>query len=164
MLEVDSELNTNIGAYEILHPLTKNEIFSAYKQGFMNFMLMIVVLSESESCHEWVFVVHILLVNLCEQAYEYVFNENSTFQMVGSTRSTPNSFDALGSGDLSPPLPMTPVETSWPPKPKCCAKSYRSSSKSLNRCNRDLQWELVMMDHSWLPPTPSLSGWSPNFH
>jgi hypothetical protein len=33
--------------------------------------------------------VHILLVNLCEQAYEYVFNENSTFQMVRSTRSTP---------------------------------------------------------------------------
>jgi hypothetical protein len=33
--------------------------------------------------------VHILLVNLCEQAYEYVFNENSIFQIVGSTRSTP---------------------------------------------------------------------------
>jgi hypothetical protein len=32
---------------------------------------------------------HILLVNLCKQVYEYVFNENSTFQMVGSTRSTP---------------------------------------------------------------------------
>jgi hypothetical protein len=53
----------------------------------------------------------ILLVNLCEQAYEYVFNENSTFQMVGSTRSTPNGFDASGSGDLPPPPPMTPVET-----------------------------------------------------
>jgi hypothetical protein len=82
-----------------------------YKQGFMNFMLMTVVLSGSESCHEGVFVVHILLVNLCEQAYEYVFNENSTFQMVCSTRSTPNRFDASGSGDLPPPLPMTPVET-----------------------------------------------------
>jgi hypothetical protein len=55
--------------------------------------------------------VHILLVNLCEQAYEYVFNENSTFQMVGSTRSTPSGFDASGSGDLPPPPPMTPVET-----------------------------------------------------
>jgi hypothetical protein len=55
--------------------------------------------------------VHILLVNLCEQAYEYVFNENSTFQMVGSTWSTPNSFDVSGSGDLPPPPPMTPVET-----------------------------------------------------
>jgi hypothetical protein len=55
--------------------------------------------------------VHILLVNLCEQAYEYVFNENSTFQMVGSKRSTPNGFDASGSGDLPPPPPMTPVET-----------------------------------------------------
>jgi hypothetical protein len=55
--------------------------------------------------------VHILLVNLCKQADEYVFNENSTFQMVGSTRSTPNGFDASGSGDLPPPPPMTPVET-----------------------------------------------------
>jgi hypothetical protein len=55
--------------------------------------------------------VHILLVNLCEQAYEYVFNESSTFQMVGSTRSTPNGFDASGSGDLPPPPPMTPMET-----------------------------------------------------
>jgi hypothetical protein len=47
MLEVDSELNTNIGEYEILHPVTKNENFSAYKQGFMNFMLMTAVLSDS---------------------------------------------------------------------------------------------------------------------
>jgi hypothetical protein len=105
------ELNANIGAYEILHPLTKNENFSAYKQGFMNFTLMTAVLSDSETCHERVFVVHILLVNLCEQAYEYVFNENSTFQMVGSTRSTSNGFDASGSGDLPPPPPMTPMET-----------------------------------------------------
>jgi hypothetical protein len=52
IMEIDSELNTNIGAYEILHPLTKNEIFSVYKQGFMNFMLMTVVLSDSENCHE----------------------------------------------------------------------------------------------------------------
>jgi hypothetical protein len=52
MLEVDSELNTNIGAYEILHPLTKSENFSVYKQGFMNFMLKTAVLSDSESCHE----------------------------------------------------------------------------------------------------------------
>jgi hypothetical protein len=42
MLEIDSELNTNIVAYEILHPLTRNE----------NFMLMTAVLSDSESCHE----------------------------------------------------------------------------------------------------------------
>jgi hypothetical protein len=111
MLEIDSELNTNIGAYEILHPLTRNEIFSAYKKGFMNLILMTAVLSDSESCHEWVFVVYILLVNLWEQAYEYVINENSTFQMVRSTRSTPNGFDASGSGDLPPPPPMTPVET-----------------------------------------------------
>jgi hypothetical protein len=33
------------------------------------------------------------------------------FQMVRSTRSTPNGFDASGSGDLPPPPPMTPVET-----------------------------------------------------
>jgi hypothetical protein len=31
--------------------------------------------------------------------------------MVGSTRSTPNGFDASGSGDLPPPPPMTPVES-----------------------------------------------------
>jgi hypothetical protein len=76
MLEFDLELNTNIRAYEILHPLTKSENFSMNKQGFMNCMLMTAVLSDSESCHEQVFVVHILLVNLCEQAYEYVLNEN----------------------------------------------------------------------------------------
>jgi hypothetical protein len=52
MLEIDPELNTNIGVYEILHPLTKNVNFSVYKQGFMNFMLMTVVMSVSESCHE----------------------------------------------------------------------------------------------------------------
>jgi hypothetical protein len=52
MLEIDSKLNTNIEAYEILHPLTKNENFSVYKQGFMNFMLMTAVLSDSECCHE----------------------------------------------------------------------------------------------------------------
>jgi hypothetical protein len=49
MLEIDSKLNTNIEAYEILHPLTKNENFSVYKQGFMNFKLMVTVLSDSES-------------------------------------------------------------------------------------------------------------------
>jgi hypothetical protein len=51
-VEIDSELNTNIGAYEILHPLTQNENFAGYKQGFMNFMLMTAVLSDSESCQE----------------------------------------------------------------------------------------------------------------
>jgi hypothetical protein len=51
MLEIDSELNTNIEAYQILHPLTKNGNCSVYKQGFMNFMLMTDVLSDSKSCH-----------------------------------------------------------------------------------------------------------------
>jgi hypothetical protein len=55
--------------------------------------------------------VHILLVNFCEQAYEYVFNENFNFQMVGPTCSSPNGFGASGSGDLLPPPPMTSVET-----------------------------------------------------
>jgi hypothetical protein len=55
--------------------------------------------------------VHILLVNLYEQAYGYVFKESSNFQMVGPTRNTPNGFDASGNGDLPPPPPMTPVET-----------------------------------------------------
>jgi hypothetical protein len=49
MLEIDSKSNTNIGAHEIIHPLTKNENFSVCKQGFMNFMLMTVVLSDSKS-------------------------------------------------------------------------------------------------------------------
>jgi hypothetical protein len=49
MLEFDVELNTNIGAYEILHPLTKNDNLSLYKQGFRNFMLMTAVLSDSEN-------------------------------------------------------------------------------------------------------------------
>jgi hypothetical protein len=73
---------------------------------------MTVVLSGSENFfHERVFVVYILLANFYEQAYEYVFNANSNFQMVGLTRSTPNSFGVSGSGDLPPPPPMTPVET-----------------------------------------------------
>jgi hypothetical protein len=49
MLEIDSKLNTNIEAYEILHPLTKNDNFLVYKQGFINFKLTAVVLSDSES-------------------------------------------------------------------------------------------------------------------
>jgi hypothetical protein len=48
MLEIDLKLNSNIEAYETLHALTKNENFSVYKQGFMNFMVMTAVLSESE--------------------------------------------------------------------------------------------------------------------
>jgi hypothetical protein len=48
MLGIGLELNTNIGVYEILHPLTKNENFSVYKQEFMNFMLMTVMLPDSE--------------------------------------------------------------------------------------------------------------------
>jgi hypothetical protein len=49
MLEIDSKLNTNIGAHEIIHQLTKYENFSVYKQGFMNFMLMTAVLADSEN-------------------------------------------------------------------------------------------------------------------
>jgi hypothetical protein len=45
-----------------------------------------------------------------EQAYECVFNENSTFQMVGPTCNTPNGFGASGSGDPPPPPPLTPTE------------------------------------------------------
>jgi hypothetical protein len=48
-LEIDSKLNTNIGAHGIIHPLTKKGNFSVHKQGFMNFRLMTVVLSDSES-------------------------------------------------------------------------------------------------------------------
>jgi hypothetical protein len=33
-----------------------------------------------------------------------------TFQMVGTTHSSPNDFGASGGGDLPPPPPMTPSE------------------------------------------------------
>jgi hypothetical protein len=51
-LEIDSKLNTNIGAHENIHPPTKNENFSVYKQGCTNFMLMTDVLSDFESLLE----------------------------------------------------------------------------------------------------------------
>jgi hypothetical protein len=35
---------------------------------------------------------------------------NLTFQMVGTTRRSPNGFGASGSGDLPPPPLMTPTE------------------------------------------------------
>jgi hypothetical protein len=44
-LEFVPELNTNLGAYEILCLLTENENFSVHEQQFMNVMLIIVVLS-----------------------------------------------------------------------------------------------------------------------
>jgi hypothetical protein len=44
-LGVAWEMNTNLGAYEILRRLTKIENFSVHEQRFMNFMLMTVVLS-----------------------------------------------------------------------------------------------------------------------
>jgi hypothetical protein len=135
--------------------------FSVYKQGFMNFMLLTVVLSDSESCLKWVFVVHILLVNVYEQAYGYVFKESSNVQMVGPTRNTPNDFDVSGNGDLPPPPPMTLVETFMAARPMCCAKFCRRNSKSCNRCTTDHQWELIKMDRRWLPHIPSLSEWSP---
>jgi hypothetical protein len=73
MLEIDSELNTNLRDYEILHLLTKNENFSAYKQGFMNFMLMTTVLSGSEkfvmnefsSCIFYLLIYVSKLMNMC---------------------------------------------------------------------------------------------------
>jgi hypothetical protein len=46
-----------------------------------------------------------------KQDYGYVPNKGSHFQIVGPTHSSPNSFGALGSGDLPPPPPMTPLET-----------------------------------------------------
>jgi hypothetical protein len=72
MLEFDAELNTNIGAYETLHPLTKNENFSGNKQGFMNLMLMTVVLSipkifmnEFSSCIFYLLIYLSKLTNMC---------------------------------------------------------------------------------------------------
>jgi hypothetical protein len=135
--------------------------FSVYKQGFMNFMLMTTVLSDSESCHERVFVVHILLVNLCEQAYEYVFNKNSTFRWSDQHVATPTVLTRRVVVISHRHRPWRRWRLSCPPKPKCCAKSYRRSSKLPNRCNKDLQWELITMDRRCLPPTLSSSEWSP---
>jgi hypothetical protein len=106
--------------------------------------------------------VHILLVNLCEQAYEYVFNENSTFQMVGSTRSTPNSFDASGNGDLPPPPPMMPVETFMATE----TEVLRQILQTQQQITQQMQHKPPMgANHDglqiWLPPTPSLPGCSP---
>jgi hypothetical protein len=44
-----SELNTNIGAYEILHLLTKNDHFSVYEQEGINVMLMTILLPNSRN-------------------------------------------------------------------------------------------------------------------
>jgi hypothetical protein len=64
MLEIDSESNTNIGAYEVLHTLTKNENFLEYRQGFMILMLMTVVLSgfENFSTNEFSSCIFYLLI------------------------------------------------------------------------------------------------------
>jgi hypothetical protein len=34
MLEIDLKLNTNLGAHEIMHPLTKNENFWCISKGY----------------------------------------------------------------------------------------------------------------------------------
>jgi hypothetical protein len=38
-LDLDLGLNTNVGAHEILHLLTKNGSFCYYGQGVMNFLV-----------------------------------------------------------------------------------------------------------------------------
>jgi hypothetical protein len=40
MLELDLELNTNVGDHEILHLLTKNGSFCYYGQRVMNFLVL----------------------------------------------------------------------------------------------------------------------------
>jgi hypothetical protein len=56
-------------------------------------------------------VMHILHLSfLSKQDYGYVSNKGSHFQMVGLTCSSPNGFEASGSGDLPPPPPMMPSE------------------------------------------------------
>jgi hypothetical protein len=62
-------------------------------------------------CLEWVFVVHILLVNYMSKLTDMCLMRAQSFQMVGPTRNTPNGFDTSGNGDLPPPPPMTLVET-----------------------------------------------------
>jgi hypothetical protein len=63
ILELDIELNTNVGAYKILHLLTKNENFSQRGQRVMNFSLTELRCPVSTEMMLWVFVLHILLVD-----------------------------------------------------------------------------------------------------
>jgi hypothetical protein len=153
--------NTNIGAHEIIHPLTKNENFSVYKQGFMNFMLTTVVLSDSESCLEWVpsYIFYLLiyvskLTNMCLMRAQI-------FRWSGRHVAPPTVLTRRVMVIYHRRHLWRRWRLSWPLKPKCCAGFCRRNSKSRNRCTRDLQWELIMTDHKWLPHIPSLSEWSP---
>jgi hypothetical protein len=72
MLKIDSELNTNIGAYQILHPLTKNGNFSVYKQRFIKFYaydrrapIPKVAINEFSSCIFHLLIYVSKLLNMC---------------------------------------------------------------------------------------------------
>jgi hypothetical protein len=82
-----------------------------YKQGLWALCLWPSCGPVLKSCLEWVFVVHILLVNYMSKLTDMCLLRAQNFQMVGPTRNTPSGFDASGNGDLPPPPPMTPVET-----------------------------------------------------
>jgi hypothetical protein len=104
---------------------------------------------------------HILLVNLCEQAYDMCLMRTQFFRWSDQHIALPTVMVRRVVMTYRRHCPWRRWRPSWPPKLKCCAKSCRRSSRCPNRCNRDLQWEQIMMDRRWSPSTPSLSGWSP---
>jgi hypothetical protein len=84
--------------------------FSVHEHRFLNLMLMATVLSGSVKLTINELTSYIFYLSISEQAHECVFNENSIFQMVGTTRNTPNGFGASSSNDPPPPPPLTPTE------------------------------------------------------
>jgi hypothetical protein len=161
MLGVDSKLNTNFGSHEIIHPLTKNENSSVYKQGFMNLCLWPsccpipkVVLNEFSSCIFYLLIYMSKLKNMwLMKAQIFRWSDRHVTPPTVLTRRVMVIYHHHH--------PWCRWRLLWLPRPKCCARFCRRNSKSRNRCTRDLHWELIMMDPKWLPHIPSLSEWSP---
>jgi hypothetical protein len=153
MLGIDSKLNTNIEAYEILHPLTKMTIFRCISKDLWILCLWPpccpipkVAMNEFSSCIFYLLIYVSKLMNMCLMRTQlFRWSDRHVAPLTVLTCRVVVIYHRH--------RPWRRWRLSWPPKPKCCAKSYRRNSKSRNRCNRDLQWELIMMDHNWLPPT-----------
>jgi hypothetical protein len=61
-----------------------------------------------------------------------------TFQMVGTTRSSPNGFGASGSGDLPPPPPMTPTEAFMATQTEVLRQILQTQQQIAQQMNRGL--------------------------
>jgi hypothetical protein len=59
-----------------------------------------------------------------------------TFQMVGTTRSSPNGFRASGSGDLPPPPPMTPTEAFMATQTEVLCQILQTQQQIAQQMNR----------------------------